>query len=340
MKTSLKNFREQLLERLLDLAWRQWTALGVAGSSNIQESAAIDPEALVLFTTSIGRYDARLFDEVLDWLQSNGSLINLQRLKNLWKSSGEAVDIKVLSAIASRQGDRAILQKWKGLGAYTSCDLQPTPLFQQQDGTALPFFGEADSSFEKFGLLRGRVELRGMSRSPDPHLRSNLLMKLRALIGVNARSEILLYLLTHTSGHPGEIARASGYFRKTVQDALNAMELSGHVHSHRHGREKHFWINADEWQFLISWPDPKTFPVWVEWQAWFALLSRILASLTVETGSETSPLVHASRLRKVIEGFPQPPDVFRQVERSLSLSGEAFLEALCSALMQFLTGKL
>ncbi len=70
--------------RLLDFAWAQWSQLGVSGAAPARrESRAADPEALLLFTLEIGRHDPRLFDEVLDWLVLNESLVSVQRLRNL-----------------------------------------------------------------------------------------------------------------------------------------------------------------------------------------------------------------------------------------------------------------
>jgi hypothetical protein len=40
----------------------------------------IDPEALLLATCTFGRYEPRLFDEVLDWMRTNGWVMNTQRL--------------------------------------------------------------------------------------------------------------------------------------------------------------------------------------------------------------------------------------------------------------------
>jgi hypothetical protein len=69
---------------LWDLAWEQWSQLGVSAAPPAQrEERATDPEALLLFTLHVGRYDPRLFDEVLGWLALNAPLISTQRLRNL-----------------------------------------------------------------------------------------------------------------------------------------------------------------------------------------------------------------------------------------------------------------
>ena len=49
MNESLTNFRKRCLDAALDLLWRQWCSLGVAGHSRPAESGTIiDPEALLL----------------------------------------------------------------------------------------------------------------------------------------------------------------------------------------------------------------------------------------------------------------------------------------------------
>ena len=55
----------------------------MAGHVSGDDVWIIDPEALLLFTCTLGRHEPRLFDEVLDWLQENGRFINILRLKRI-----------------------------------------------------------------------------------------------------------------------------------------------------------------------------------------------------------------------------------------------------------------
>ena len=100
METSLTSFKTQLREALLALLWRQWSALGVSGHARTEDPWLIDPEALLLISTVIARHDARLFDEILDWLQLNADSLNLQRLARLQKDHALG-DATVLAAIAT-----------------------------------------------------------------------------------------------------------------------------------------------------------------------------------------------------------------------------------------------
>ena len=57
MPKSPTNSKPQLREALLDLLWQQWAALGVAGATKADAEWCVDPEALVLITTTQGRTD-------------------------------------------------------------------------------------------------------------------------------------------------------------------------------------------------------------------------------------------------------------------------------------------
>src|SRR3989338_4877445 len=92
---SLENFRETLLDRLLTFLWRQWSALGVMGVARPEEDWAIDPEALLVFSLELARYEPRLFDEILAWLKVNGHWLDTARMRRIIQGQSEAT-IKVV----------------------------------------------------------------------------------------------------------------------------------------------------------------------------------------------------------------------------------------------------
>lgn len=83
MTTSVTKFRNEFTERVQNFIWRQWCQMGVAGSVPEGDQWVIDPEPLLAFTSDVARHDARMFDEVLDWLVTNGHWINTQRLSTI-----------------------------------------------------------------------------------------------------------------------------------------------------------------------------------------------------------------------------------------------------------------
>jgi len=293
------NSSEALRRSLLDLLWKQWSGLGVPGSGEAEVIRCIDIEALVLVTTSQGRYDARLFDQMLDWLWDNGGWVNVQRLRNLHRRLSLG-DGRVLGALAEFLSRRAALAKWKPL-AQSASGLAPTspePLFLRDGGRAPLVFGEADPVFLQRGFWRGPFLLRHLGRPPSPLPAAGLLYKLRALFGVQARCEVLLWLLSHEGGRPAEIARATCYFPKTVESTLKELAASGLVREARRGREKHYGVDPAQWAFLRTWKAPPGFPVWIDWPRRFVALEKILAVLSRTDLSET---LLASELRRVME---------------------------------------
>jgi hypothetical protein len=340
MKTSPKNFRETFLQSLLDLIWRQWTTLGVAGHGG-NERRVIDPDALLLATCVFGRYEPRLFDEMLDWLAVNGWCINVQRMRSLMKRHGYGCG-RVLACVGALQAKGADTVKWRRL----SLDIEPAPtgaepLFYFPDGRPQPMFGRPDPQFAAYGLHRGRLELRHLSQPANPELPANLLYRLRALFGVNARADILVYLLTHVDGHPPEMARQTGYFPKTIQMSLVEMACSGVVQPSKRGREKHYRLDAAEWAMLrpkqetaVGWPE------WVAWPQFFAAMTGIWDLLQNQNLSKASSALQAAEWQKRMNRL-QPllaeshPDA--AIKDFRRLTEASFLQAVQDDLMRCLT---
>lgn len=298
MNESLTSFRTRTQEAALDLLWRQWCSLGVAGHSRPAEPGTIiDPEALLLATTHFGRSDPRLFDECLDWLSQCASRLHLQRLKTLHADTGLG-DPVVLAAIADWlfvQGGQA---KWKNFVEADARHAEPVSLF----GGAVP--SDPDPVFAKRGLLRPLIRLRGMSRPANPTLPPNLLLSLRALIGSSARAEVILCLATGPAAHPAEIARLTGYKARTMQLLLQEMALSGHVltgetplrSAAKQGRggSRRYHLKAADWQFLTN---GAPLPRWISWPPLWSLVQTLLDVLPQPGQPEKHPAVVSSSLR-------------------------------------------
>lgn len=295
MPTSLLNFKNEARSAILELLWRQWITLGVSGhAAPASDKAILDPEALLLVSTTLARMDARLFDEILDWLQDQADWINLQRLARLHKDHTLG-DASILSVIATRLARLPSHKKWKAIGKSSAgISGSPVPLFSE-DG----HFGTADQDFLEQGWLRGPVHYRSLSVAPRMDHPGNLLLKLRALFGRQSRAEVMAWLLAHEAGHPAEIARQTGYFRRSIQITLNELERSGHVRSLRKGREKHFSLRHGEWRFLATWKisQEPAFPSWVPWAEIFRLLERLNTLLNDERLIAASPELQAIEWR-------------------------------------------
>lgn len=272
MGASWNDFRSRLLDQALEYLWREWSTLGVPGYGDELGDSAIDPEALLAFTCTFGRYDARLFDAVLDWLAENGRFVNLQRFRGTFTHGGFAGQ-QVANAVIATMQHHASSAKWRVARESATAYGAPEPMFRFIDGRPLPVPGERDPEFLTWGLTRNPVLLRGLTR-PFPHDRpSALLLRIRALFGVSARCEILAYLLCKGPGHSYGIARSTGYFQKTVYDALSDMERSGFLVSSRTGRERIYKLDSpDLVHALIGGARP---PRWNDWTRFLAAVERL-----------------------------------------------------------------
>jgi hypothetical protein len=328
METSLIKSRDRFRELVLNLLWRQWGAIGVAGSGRGNDAWVIDPEALLLVTTTFGRYEPRLFDEVLDWLNTNSQSINLQRLQNLSQVIGRR---SVLNGIAAHLARRTINGKWRTLLRNAEPPAPSELLFPD-----VPVIGQPDDLFAQHGWRRGPVKLRQLSQSPNPDQVTNLLFKLRSLFGVQARAEVMAFLLTNEAGHPAEMAERLAYFPRTIQSTLNDMERSGHVLSGRSGREKRFWLRRDEWRFLITWQVPaREFPTWIDWASRFAALEAVWKFLTSAELSSSPAGVQAIELRATLEKLS--PEFLREhIQPPAGAGGAEFVSSVLESFQKLL----
>jgi len=261
MKTSLQAFRDQYLETILRYLWREWTALGVAGQERAALKHVVDPEALLLFTCSLGRYDQRLFDEVLDWLTKNGRFLNVQRLKNIL-SREDFAGGEVLSAVADWLSQRNDPMKWKLLAKTGSHSKKSESLFYLFDGRDLPQPSDSDAIFLKHGFKRNPIALRGYAQTFPTDTAPCLLLRMRALFGVNARCDVLTFLALDGIGHPRQVARELYYSQKAIHDVMKDMACSGVVHSSRGARERTFRIVSAALPFLTSQTEVSG---WINW---------------------------------------------------------------------------
>lgn len=300
MKTLPPEFKNRCLEAALDLLWRQWCSLGVAGHAPPAEpSRIIDPEALLLATTHLGRHDPRLFDECLDWLCKHGSLIHLQRLKTLHADSGLG-DSAVLAAMADWLVTEARQSKWRAI-AKSNTDSAARPLFHGGNPKS------PDPVFLRHGLLREKVTLRGMSRAPNPTLPPNLLLALRALIGVGARAEVILCLATGPAVHAAELARLTGYRPRTMQLLLQEMVLSGRILTQEtapraagstgRGGSRRYHLHAGDWTFLTA---GKPLPNWMPWTPLWRIVQEVLDGHPEDVEAAPHPALLSSRLRATL----------------------------------------
>ena len=274
---------------LLQFTWRQWSQLGIAGDVSFHDSWLIDIESLLLFTLYMGRFDPRLMDEVLDWCIANVDTLSVQRLKRLRSSEPGNQVARILSALASVLQERTGSARWQPLQMDNAND-PPEPFFLDLDGSPLPLFGASDPHFLSAGFLRSPISLRSLSVTPSIDLPVALILKLRALFGVDPRAEAIAYLMTHQVVGARELARATACASATAHALLKALHAGQFlVGSGREG----YALERSRWQaFLLGGLDR---PV-PEWIAWSVVLPPLVSALeTIADGGLGSSYLRSSR---------------------------------------------
>jgi len=327
MGTSLKEYSGAVLDGMLGFLWRQWSALGVAGHGGASHRHCVDPEAALLLLCACGRHDARLFDEVLDWLAKYERFINVQRLRTIAAQEPFSGAV-VLSGVARFLSQRTKQRRWESLCSAKPSVSEPVPLFIARDGRPLPVLNEPDPDFLHAGILRGPIQLRGHSGFRTAG-RGPALTRLRALLGVSARCEILLFLMTHPFGYPRRIAADTHYAQKTVHDALDDMALSGFIRAVKGKRERLCRLETRELAKTLL--DKGDAPEWVNWPRVLGALDQAWHALDALAREESDPLLAQSQAQAIadaltlrLHGITVLPDI-------AETAGDALAEALLPA---------
>lgn len=184
----------ELVERVLDLAWSQWTDLGVRGTTTALHSWSIDPEALLLLTASLSDLDPRLRDESLDWCIANMRYISRHRLRSLARNLRDE-DARAATTRYGATLARAGARGW-------SEGAKPWPF-----------------------------EPTGKATLADLRLPNLIRLRLRAIFGVSARAEIF-HALSWQSGEwtsSVQLATLAGYTKRNIDEEVESLHRAGLV---------------------------------------------------------------------------------------------------------------
>ena len=214
----MNKFKQELLNAILELLWKQWTQLGVAGQINAHDNFVLDPEALLIFSAHFARYDQRLYDLVTDWLQCNGESINLPRLKALLKRFPH-VDRNSLGFITASVKSK----KWQPLAkSLLPKDAGVETMFFEND-----FVPQPDETALCYGFKRNRY-VPGNKVMPFLTMgNASLLLRLRGAFGMSARAEAILTMLHKEFCRIQDVADAGGFSWKAASDVLDELCTSG-----------------------------------------------------------------------------------------------------------------
>ena len=210
----------------LDLAWSLWAELGVDGAVRRHDWQAIDLEPLIIFTAHLGGADSRLRASTIDWCIRHSRFASAYRLRNL--------------------ADQASSATRSAFGRYAAT--------VRTHGKA-PWPGEGDP----LTLLHpARIG------SPDLRRPSLVQLRLRALVGVSARAEVLKLMLAQPDRPQAasQLAEDAAYGKGGVAQALDMLTLAGIVHVQPDANRLLYRLSRpSELAQALQWL-PSVFPDW------------------------------------------------------------------------------
>ena len=209
-----------------DFCWGAWSELGVSGWGRRHEDWAIDPEALIVFTASNNGSDLRLRDEAMDWCIRNWRHVSQTRLRNVLRSESDETDV------------------WGTFAATVNA----------RAGFHWPGATTERSSYS----LTGRSILRSLS---EPSL---VFLRMRAMFGVGARTEILRYFLFNplTKMTANALADVTLYTKRNVAEACELLVQADLLSAKTVGNR--FYYSLTDAQTLAAFvgPAPEIAPDW------------------------------------------------------------------------------
>jgi hypothetical protein len=244
----ISDLKLEVRSRLLDFAWDQWAQMGVSTAPHREDRWAADPEALLLFTFEVARFDARLFDEVLDWLALNERLVSAQRLRNLCRDD---TDRRLADAALAW----AAQAKKMGRGANVesvSVKESARPLFRELRVDP----ERAEPAFADHGWLKPPTVRSGKSMPPDLFAPINFALRLRSILGIGVRAEVARFLLTVIAPNVTAqvVTEAAGYAKRNVHEALTSFAAAGVIGVVTVGNEQRYDIDRERWAALLGLP--------------------------------------------------------------------------------------
>ena len=222
----MTRLRQEIDGLALDLAWSLWSELGVDGAVRRHDWQAIDLEPLIIYTGHLGGADGRLRASAIDWCIAHARFASAFRLRNL--------------------AERASAATRASFGRFAAT---------VRAHTKAPWPGQGDP----LTLLHpGRIG------SPDLRRPSLVQLRLRALVGVSARAEILKLMLADPDRpQPAStLAEDAAYGKGSVAQALDMLTMAGLVQVQPHGNRLLYRLTRPaELALTLQWL-PSVFPDW------------------------------------------------------------------------------
>ena len=291
----LNALSQRLSDQLVAFAWDEWAQMGVLATPHRRSPWAQDPEALIVFTLEVARADARLFDELMDWMLVNESLLSVRRLRAMCIDEIDRALVAGALGWLARRRPRARLGNRGPTVATTTLQ----PLFRPGGPVSEP-----DEDFAAAGWTRPPLIPSHKSSPPDPIAPINLAFRLRQILGVGIRAEAVRVLLTTDAPRVNAqtLAHSTGYAKRNVHEALASLGKADVVSAFTVNGEQRYKADRPAWAALLGCT-PDELPSDRAWPQLLGSLRRILGWSSEPELASMSDYLRASSARDLLEGI-------------------------------------
>jgi hypothetical protein len=297
MEISLREFKEKFYYTLLDIHWKHWTALGVASHVKPERKWIIDLEPLIISTLIIGLQDRRLLSSSIEWLIKNGEWINLSRLKRIVK-----VFLERFPGLKEPPFSTEILELFVDTYNKTAPNKITSGKFDSY-GSEKDIINEYKNFFDAF-------KVRNVTTEPKLNHSSLMQLLLRSILGVDARTEILIYLLVKENGNSNSIAKEIFYNQKNVYTILERWSRAQMVIKIFEQKIPRYSINRKK--ELLHAIGLKEIPKYLNWTKTFLFSDRLAKALSISPWCDDEYLMSSLFRDLFIEG--------RSIGKSLNIN--------------------
>ncbi|MDN3506027.1 MAG: hypothetical protein P0S96_02220 [Simkaniaceae bacterium] len=232
----------------------------MAGIKRRHQNTLILLEELILLTVVLGEEDPRLRDEALDWCVKYHKFVSISRLQTLIKSIGTAIHLPF--SLFAETVNMASKSKWPVFVNTTSLKFRPS----------------------------------GKSNPPKCELPALLSLRLRALFGVGARSDLITFFLTQKEGaFTAATAAEIGYSKRSLATLLEDFVQSGFFDSYIYQNKKYYrFKKRDQMTKTVGKMPSKILP----WRQFIEILLPLRAC--IQQVEHKSELIKFVEVRKVL----------------------------------------
>jgi hypothetical protein len=288
-----------LVKGTLNIIYKQWATLNANVTAAPARRSVVDPEALVVSTSAFGRYDARIFDEAMDWCLLNNRMLKTWRLKRIAGEFGQETT-RCLAAVfdfIGRKNEEDLFPGLMQIGKKALNQVAVEPLFFSEQKMFEAGKREPDEVFLRWKLERGTPRIRGHSGSPDMRNPGNLMIRLRKYYGTGAKADVVTYLLTGKGGSSKEVASRIKYNQKTVYDVLEQLVEADMANKRGGVGNAYYWVDPYDIAASLGLKDKR--PVFFVWADIYRAIYRVLDDVHSNDEKWSSPFFSAERAKNL-----------------------------------------